>query len=89
MQLRYDCGPQDEQNLELLQRQIQERVKFLHDGDMDSYGDPDLLKNYELHAKIQQCLFQDHTDQYVVIMCVVVGISLLVYVRLRMIKKVR
>jgi hypothetical protein len=87
LQIRYDCNPQDKQNLESLQKQMQERINFLNEHNMDSYGDPKLLESYELYAKIQECLFQDHTDQYILIAAIITGISLLVYIRWRMIKR--
>jgi hypothetical protein len=66
---------------------MQERINFLNEHNMDSYGDPKLLESYELYAKIQECLFQDHADQYVLIVAIITGISLLVYIRWRMIKR--
>ena len=87
LQVQYHCNSQDKQNLDLLQKQMQERVTFLNEHNLDSYSDPHLLQNYELYSQIQQCLFQDHTGQYILIAGIVIGISLLVYVRLWMIKK--
>ena len=87
LQVRYDCSSQDKQNLESLQKQIQERINFLNENNLDSYADPELLDQYELYSQIQQCAFQDHTDQYLVIIGVIAGISLLVYIRWKMIKK--
>jgi hypothetical protein len=87
LQVRYDCISQDKQNLESLQKQIQERINFLNENNLDSYADPELLDQYGLYSQIQQCAFQDHTDQYLVIIGVIAGISLLVYLRWKMIKK--
>jgi len=87
LQLRYDCNSKDSENLETLQKQMQERVNFLNEHDMNSYNDPKLLEYYELHNQIQQCLFQDHTDQYLLIAGIIVGISLIIYLRWWMIKK--
>jgi hypothetical protein len=87
LQVPYDCSSQDKQNLESLQKQIQERINFLNENNLNSYADPELLDQYELYSQIQQCAFQDHTDQYLVIIGVIAGISLLVYLRWKMIKK--
>ena len=87
LQVPYDCSTQDKQSLESLQKQIQERINFLNENNLDSYADPELLDQYELYSQIQQCAFQDHTDQYLVIIGVITGISLLVYLRWKMIKK--
>ena len=87
LQLGYECGSKDKENLDTLQKQIQERINYLNENDLNSYSDSKLLEFYELHSHIQQCIFQDHSDQYLLIIGVVVGISLLVFFRWRMIKK--
>ena len=87
LQVGYECKPQDKENLQDLQNQIQERVTFLNENNLDSYGDPQLLEFYELYSQIQQCVFQDHTEQYILIAVVIITIPLLVFFRWRMIKK--
>ena len=87
LQVRYDCSSQDKENLEELQNQIQERINFLNEQNLDSYGDSTLLEYYELYSQIQQCIFQDHTGQYVLIASIIAGLSFLVYFRWWMIKK--
>jgi len=88
LQLGYFCNNKDSENLEALQKQIQERINFLTEENMNSYNDPKLLEYYELYSQIQQCLFQDHTNQYWLIAGIIVGISLFIYFRWWMIKKV-
>ncbi len=87
LQVGYECKPTDKEDLETVQNQIQERINFLNENNLDSYGDPKLLEYYELYSQIQQCLFQYHTEQYLLIAIVVIGIPLLVYFRWHMIKK--
>ena len=87
LQLDYDCKPQDKENLAILQSKIQAKINFLKENNLDSYADPQLLEFYELHSQIQQCIFQDHSDQYLLIAVIIIGIPLLVYFRWRMIKK--
>ncbi len=87
MQISYDCGIDDKQRLESLQGKIQERITFLKENNMDSYGDVQLLEYYELYSQIQKCVFDDHTDQYLLIAALVAIFSFLVYFRWRMIKK--
>ena len=87
LQVGYECKPQDKENLQALQSQIQERVTFLNENNLDSYGDPQLLEFYELYSQIQQCVFQDHTEQYILIATIIIIIPLLVFFRWRMIKK--
>jgi len=87
LQLGYDCNSKDNENLEMLQKQIQERINFLKEQNMNSFNDLILLEYYELHSQIQQCIFQDHTYQHLLIIGIIVGISLFVYFRWWMIKK--
>ncbi len=87
LQLGYVCSSKDNENLDALQKQIQERINFLNVENLNSYNDPKLLEHYELYNQIQQCLFQDHTNQYLLIAGIIVGISLFVYFRWWMIKK--
>jgi len=87
LQLGYRCNNNDSKILETLQKQIQERINFLNEQNMNSYNDPKLLEHYELYNQIQQCLFQDHTNQYLLIAGIIVGISIFVYFRWWMIKK--
>jgi len=87
LQAGYECNPTDKENLKTLQSNIQERVNYLNENNLDSYSDPKLLEFYELYSKIEQCIFQDHTDQYFLIAIIVIGIPLLVCIRWLMIKK--
>jgi hypothetical protein len=84
----YDCTSKDTENLEALQKQIQERIYFLNEENMNSFNDPILLEYYELYNQIQQCLFQDHTGQYWLYAGIIVGVSLLICFRWWMINKV-
>jgi len=88
LQLGYVCSSKDNENLNALQKQIQERINFLNVENLNSYNDPKLLEHYELYNQIQQCLFQDHTSQYLLIAGIIVGISIFIYFRWWMIKKV-
>ncbi len=88
LQLIYDCTNKDTENLEELQKQIQERIYFLNEENMNSYNDPKLLEHYELYNQIQQCLFADHSSQYLLYAGIIVGVSLFVCFRWWMIKKV-
>ncbi len=88
LQLGYFCSNKDNENLETLQKQIQERISFLNNQNLNSYNDPKLLEQYELYNQIQQCLFQDHTGQYWLYAGIILGVSLFVGFRWWMIKKV-
>ena len=88
LQLVYDCTSKDTKNLETLQTQIQERIYFLNEENMNSYNDPKLLEYYELYNQIQQCLFADHSNQYLLYAGIILSVSLFVGFRWWMIKKV-
>jgi len=87
LQAGYECKPSDKENLKTLQNNIQERINHLNENNLNSFSDPKLLEYYELYSQIEQCIFQDHTDQYFLIAIIVIGIPLLVYFRWLMIKK--
>ncbi len=87
LQLGYFCSNKDNENLETLQKQIQERINYLNEQNLNSYNDPKLLEQYELYNQIQQCLFQDHSGQYWLYAGIIVGVSLFVCFRWWMIKK--
>lgn len=87
LQAEYDCGPNDQKNLDDLQKDIQSRINSLNDKNLDTYSDPVLLKYYEIHNQIQQCLFADHTDQYILIAVIISAVSAFAYLRWKMIKK--
>jgi len=87
LQLGYFCSNKDNENLETLQKQIQERINYLNEQNLNSYNDPKLLEQYELYNQIQQCLFQDHTGQYWLYAGIIVAVSLFVGFRWWMIKK--
>jgi len=88
LQIGYDCTSKDNENLETLQKQIQERIYFLDKENMNSYNDPKLLEHYELYNQIQQCFFADHSNQYLLYVGIIVSVSLFVCFRWWMIKKV-
>ena len=88
LQLVYDCTSKDTKNLETLQTQIQERIYFLNEENMNSYNDPKLLEYYELYNQIQQCLFADHSNQYLLYAGIILSVSLFVGFRWYMIRKV-
>ncbi len=87
LQLGYFCSDKDAENLEALQKQIQERISFLNQQGLNSYNDPKLLEHYELYNEIQQCLFQDHTGQYWLYAGIILAVSLFLGFRLWMINK--
>lgn len=87
LQSNYECNPADKEYLKTLQNNIQDRINYLNENNLNSYSDPQLLEYYDLYNKIEQCIFQEHTDQYFIIAVILIVIPLLVFIRWRMIKK--
>lgn len=87
LQIVYDCNPQDKKNLEELQVKIQERINFLTEQNLDSYNDSTLLEYYGIYGKIQECIFEDHTDQYLTIAAIVAALSIIIIFRWKMISR--
>lgn len=87
LQIKYRCSPKDNENLERLQKDIQDRINHLKENNLNSNNDPQLLEYYELHEQIQQCLFADHTDQYLLIAAIVAAVGGYGYFRWKMIKR--
>lgn len=89
--INYSCkgGSEDRKSLEELQKLIQERVNQLTQQHLDTYSDPTLIKYYDLYSKIQSCVFEDHSIQYLVIAIVVTAVTLIVLLRLMSFRKVQ
>ena len=87
--VNYSCkgGAEDRKELETLQQLIQERVHYLNQQNLDTYSDPTLIKYYDLYSKIQSCVFEDHSVQYLVIAIVVTAITIIVLIRWRLLRK--
>lgn len=87
--ISYSCkgGSEDRKSLDELQQLIQERVNHLHQQNLDTYADPILIKYYDLYSKIQSCVFEDHSIQYLVIAIVVTAVTITVLIRWRLLRK--
>ena len=85
----YSCrgGVEDRKELEHLQKLIQERVTQLGKSQLDSYSDPTLLNYYDLYAKIQNCIFEDHSLQYLLISIIIPAIVFIVFIRWWILRK--
>lgn len=87
--INYSCkgGSEDRKSLEELQKLIQERVNHLTQQNLDTYSDPTLIKYYDLYSKIQSCVFEDHSMQYLLIAIVVTAVTTIVIIRLISLRK--
>ncbi|MBI3842767.1 MAG: hypothetical protein HY295_06475 [Thaumarchaeota archaeon] len=87
--INYSCkgGAEDRKELEHLQKLIEERVTQLGKLQLDSYSDPTLLNYYDLYAKIQNCIFEDHSLQYILISIIIPAIAIIVFIRWWILRK--
>ena len=87
--INYSCkgGSKDRKSLDELQQLIQQRVNQLNQQNLDTYSDPTLIKYYDLYSKIQSCVFEDHSVQYLVIAIVVTAVTIIVLIRWRLLRK--
>jgi len=57
----YECGPNDRQELEVIQNLILERIRYLRERGDDLSTDGVLLDYYSLNDEILNCIMNDHT----------------------------
>ena len=87
--INYSCkgGGEDRKNLDELQQLIQQRVNQLHQQNLDTYSDPTLIKYYDLYSRIQSCVFEDHSVQYLVIAIVITAVTIIILIRWKLLRK--
>ncbi len=86
----YSCkgAIEDRKELNELQKLIQQRIEYLNQLNLDTNADSVLLKHYELHAKIQDCIFADHSMQYILVATIVSSVAIIVFIRWYMLRKI-
>ena len=57
----YECGSDDRQELETIQNQILDRIRYLREKDADLTTDGILLDYYSKNDEILNCILNDHT----------------------------
>ena len=57
----YECGPNDRQELEVIQNLILDRLRYLRERGNDLSTDGVLLDYYNLNDEILNCILNDHT----------------------------
>ena len=57
----YECGPNDRQELEVIQNLILDRLRYLRERGNDLSTDGVLLDYYSLNDEILNCILNDHT----------------------------
>jgi len=57
----YECGPNDRQELEIIQNLILDRIRYLREKEADLTTDGILLDYYSKNDEILNCILNDHT----------------------------
>ena len=57
----YECGPNDRQELEIIQNLILDRIRYLRERGDDLSTDGVLTDYYSLNDEILNCILNDHT----------------------------
>ena len=57
----YECGPDDRQDLEIIQNLILDRLRYLREKEADLTTDGILLDYYSKNDEILNCILNDHT----------------------------
>ena len=57
----YECGPNDRQELEIIQNLILDRIRYLREKEADLTTDGTLLDYYSKNDEILNCILNDHT----------------------------
>ena len=57
----YECGPNDRQELEIIQNLILDRIRYLREKEADLTNDGILLDYYSKNDEILNCILNDHT----------------------------
>ena len=82
----YECGPNDRQELEIIQNLILDRLRYLREKEADLTTDGILLDYYGKNDEILNCILNDHTFSPIVFGIIAV-IGAFVAFRLWKIKK--
>ena len=84
----YECGPNDRQELEIIQNLILDRLNYLKEKKVDITTDGVLLDYYSLNDEIIGCILNDHTFSPIIFGIIAVIGAFIVY-RLWRLKKKR
>ena len=57
----YECGPNDRQELEIIQNLILDRIRYLREKEADLTTDGILLDYYSKNDEIINCIMNDHS----------------------------
>ena len=68
----YECGPNDRQELEIIQNLILDRLNYLREKEVDITTDGVLLDYYSLNDEIIGCILNDHAFSPIILTIIVI-----------------
>jgi len=83
----YECGPNDRQELEIIQNLIQDRLNYLREKEADITTDGVLLDYYSLNDEIIGCILNDHTFSPIILVIITIIGAFITYRFWRLKKK--
>lgn len=86
---KYVCGKDDKDQLEIIQREIQSRLNFLKENNLNEFNDSELIRLYETHRQIQDCIYQNPEERIMTLsiaLSVTIAVIVLTWI---MVRKVR
>ena len=83
----YECGPNDRQELEIIQNLILDRLNYLREKEVDITTDGVLLDYYSLNDEIIGCILNDHTFSPIILVIITIIGAFITYRFWRLKKK--
>ena len=83
----YECGPNDRQELEIIQNLILDRLHYLREKKADITTDGVLLDYYSLNDEIIGCILNDHTFSPIILVIITIIGAFITYRFWRLKKK--
>ena len=68
----YECGPNDRQELEIIQNLILDRLHYLKEKKADITTDGVLLDYYSLNDEIIGCILNDHSFSPIILVIITI-----------------
>ena len=84
----YECGPNDRQELEIIQNLILDRLHYLREKEADITTDGVLLDYYSLNDEIIGCILNDHAFSPIILTIIVIIGAFISYRFWRLKKKI-
>ena len=85
----YVCGKDDKDQLEIIQNTIQSRLNFLKENNLNEFNDPQLIRLYDTHRQIQDCIYQNPEERINTLSIALIVTVAVIVLTWFMIRKVR